>query len=241
MKRWRAVLPLALLVAAGVALFASGALDQLNPQAWASGHAHMQVIINQHPWWSALAYAAVLTLVVATGIPASVLVTTSGGLLFGLAEGSVLSTLGMLAGSLLLFLATRMALGKQRHHMPALVERLRTGYTRHPTHYTLFLRLAPGMPWGGVTAALAWLRCPMGLFMLATLTGSLVMAIIESSIGVGIGKDLLNGGQHVNLTHLLLDPLILLPLAALALLALLPLVLGWVYQRWVKTGNTTSP
>lgn len=222
MKRWLAMWPLALLVACGVALLASGILGQLAPGQLAI--AHWQAIITQHPWLTRLSYLAVLTLVVATGIPASVVVTVAGGLLFGLVDGTVLSTVGMVLGSLLLFMATRMALGKQRRKMPALVERLRYGYARHPGNYTLFLRLIPGVPWGGVTVALAWLRCPLMLFIGATAAGSVVMASIESSIGTAIGKGLARGQKHFDLMRMLLDPYILSSLSALAVLALLPLL-----------------
>lgn len=226
MKRLRAALPLLLLVATGIALFASGALDNLTPSQLADTHGQLRAGIAQFPWLARLGYIGLLALVVATGIPVSVVVTVAAGVLFGMTEATLWSTVGVTLGSLLLFAATQLALGRRRGHAPALVERLRHGYEHHPVNYTLFLRLAPGLPWGGVTIALAWLRCPLKLFVVATGTGALVMSVIEAAIGAGIADSLEQGQQHVDLGTMLMSPHILLPLLALALLALLPLLLG---------------
>ncbi|HET7664122.1 MAG TPA: VTT domain-containing protein [Rhodanobacteraceae bacterium] len=230
MKRLRAALPLIVLVATGIALFASGALNNLSPEQLANSHSQLQESIAHYPWFSRLAYVGLLALVVATGIPASVVITVAAGLLFGILQATALSTVGVLLGSWLLFFATRMALGKERHKAPALVERLRHGYAHHPGNYTLFLRLAPGLPWGGVTVALAWLRCPLKLFSAATATGALVMSVIESAIGTGIGEGLARGQHHFDLTAMLFNPYILISLGGLAVLALVPLLFGHLHR-----------
>ncbi len=230
MRRLRAALPLLLLVATGITLFASGALDSLTPAQLADTHGQLRAGIAQFPWLARLAYIGLLALVVATGIPVSVVVTVAAGVLFGIAEGTLWSTIGVTLGSLLLFAATQLALGRQRGRAPALVERLRHGFLHHPVNYTLFLRLAPGLPWGGVTIALVWLRCPLKLFTGATAAGALVMSVIESTIGAGIADGLERGRHHFDLGAMLLDPFILLPLLALALLSLLPLLFGRLHR-----------
>lgn len=230
MKRLRAFLPLLLLVGTGAALFASGALNHFSPEQLANSHSRLQETIARYPWISRLAYVGLLAIVVATGFPASVVITVAAGLLFGILQASLLSTVGVVLGSLLLFVATRMALGEERHRAPALVEKLRHGFAHHPVNYTLFLRLAPGLPWGGVTAALAWLRCPLGLFMGATVIGGVVTSVIEATMGAGIGEGLARGQKHFHLSDMLLNPYILLSLGGLALLALLPLLFGHLHH-----------
>ncbi|HEX7341485.1 MAG TPA: VTT domain-containing protein [Rhodanobacteraceae bacterium] len=225
-KRLRAVLPLVALVAIGIALFVSGGLDKLNPEHLVDKHNQLQRIIAHYPWVSRMAYVGFLAMVVATGIPASVVVTVAAGLLLGIAQASVLSTIGVTLGSLLLYSVTRLALGEPSRQAPELVERLRHGYLHHPLNYTLFLRLVPGLPWGGVTVALAWLRCPLRLFLGATTVGAVATSIIESTIGTGIREGLQRGQRHFNLTAMLFNPYILLSLGGLAILALLPLLLG---------------
>lgn len=229
MNRLRKALPLVLLIASGVVLYVSGTLDRFDPQLLVTQHARTSAMVATHPWLSRLAYAGLLTLIVATGIPGSVLVTIAGGLLFGIWQGTAISSVATVLGSLLLFLASRFALGTGSvRSAPALVEHLRHGYAAHPANYTLFLRLVPGLPWGGVTVALAWLRCKLRLFLVATSIGSVAMLTIESAIGAGIGKRLDRVGADLTIRALVLDPRVLVPLAALALLALLPL---WLHRR----------
>jgi uncharacterized membrane protein YdjX (TVP38/TMEM64 family) len=230
MKRLRAALPLMALVALGIALFVSGAFDNLSPAQFANTHSPLHQAIGAYPWTTRLAYVGLLALVVATGIPASVVITVIAGLLFGIVQATLLSTVGVLLGSLLLFFATSLALGKERGHAPALVEKLRRGYAHHPVNYSLFLRLAPGLPWGGVTVALAWLRCPLNLFSGATAVGALAMSIIESTIGVGIRDALRRGQHHFDLMAMLFNPYILISLGGLALLALVPLLFGHLHH-----------
>lgn len=231
MKRLRAVLPLILLVGIGIALFVSGGLNNLDPAQLASGHGQLRQMIDHYPWISCVAYVGFLAIVVATGIPVSAVVTVAAGLMLdNIAEASVLSTIGVVLGSLLLFAVTRLALGETTRPAPALAERLRHGYAHHPLNYALFLRLAPGLPWGGVTVALAWLRCPLKLFLGATTVGALAMSIIESTVGAGIREGLARGQQHFSLWAMLFNPYILASLAGLALLALVPLLFGHLHR-----------
>ena len=52
MSRLRAALPLLLLVVAGVVLFASGALDRLNPEQLVAHQGELHAQIASHPWLS---------------------------------------------------------------------------------------------------------------------------------------------------------------------------------------------
>lgn len=222
MKRLRAALPLLLLLATGATLLWSGGLDLVHPGAVAAEHAQLQQAIADAPLLSRLAFVGLVTLTVATGVPGTLLVVLTGGLLFGIAEGTVLSVSGLVLGSLLLFLAARFAFGRGSRPPPALVERLRAGFARHPASYTFFLRFVPVLPYGGVTLALAWLRCPLRLFLAATALGGSVMLAFETALGAGLGAaadDLAHRGMLA-----LLQPGLLWPLGALALLSLVPLL-----------------
>jgi uncharacterized membrane protein YdjX (TVP38/TMEM64 family) len=99
--------------------------------------------------------------------------------------------------------------------------------------YTLFLRFVPLFPFGGVTVALAWLRCPVWLFTLATALGGLIMLVFETAIGAGIGQSIADG-KGIS-TDLIAEPYIWLPLAGLGLLALIP-----VLVRKLRTGASAE-
>lgn len=224
MKRLRALLPLLLLIATGVVLVTSGTLRHFDPHHLAAEHAQLRHMATASPWMARMSYLGLMVLVVASGVPGLVLVTIAGGLVFGLVEGTLLSTFGLVLGSLLLFLAARYALGSGERPAPLLAEKIRVGFLRHPASYTLFLRLVPVFPFGGVTLALAWLRCPLWLFMTATAIGSLVMETFESAVGAGLGEAIARGDPIG--VHLVMDPHVLVPLFALGLLALIPVLLG---------------
>lgn len=223
MSRLRAFVPLLVLIAIGVALGASGLLDNLAPSRVMVQQAEWSRQIAQHPGLSYVVYVAVLTLSVATAMPGPLLIIIAGGLLFGMGPAIGLSLVGEVLGSLLLFFAARHAFGGGQRPPPKFVDSVRHGYQANPVSYTLFLRFVPLFPFGGVTVALAWLRCPVWLFTFATALGGLVMLVFETAIGAGLGQSIANG-EGLS-PSLVLHPHIWLPLVGLGLLALVPVLL----------------
>lgn len=231
MNRFRHFLPILVLIALGIALLASGVLNRFRPENLAHEQAELQAQIAAHPVLSAGAFVLAVTLGIATGIPGVVVLILAGGMLYGVWVGTALSTIGVALGGLILFLASRHAFGDHRHaRAPGLVERLRGGYHAHPLSYTLFLRLVPVLPFGGVTVALAWLRCPLWLFMTATAAGGAVMTGVETALGAGLAKTI--GDKQAVSADILAQPGVLIPLLAMGLLALAPvLVAKWRAAR----------
>jgi uncharacterized membrane protein YdjX (TVP38/TMEM64 family) len=224
MKRLGSFLPLLVLVALGVALLFSGVLNRFRPETLASEQVHLQALIALHPVLAALTQIGLIALVIAMGVPgAGALMIMAGGMLFGVAAGIPLNLIGVTLGALVLFLASRFAFGNHAHSdAPGLVNRLRGGYLAHPVSYTFFLRLVPFFPFGGITVALAWLRCPLWLFVTATSVGGLVMTTVETFLGAGLAKNI-GENQSVNLS-LLHDPAVILPLVGMGLMALIPIL-----------------
>ncbi|MBD8897971.1 VTT domain-containing protein [Rhodanobacter sp. DHG33] len=230
MKRLRAALPLILLLIAGIVLYLSGTLDRLGPQHLIAHQQQVRAHIAEYPWLSRLTYIGLLTLAMATGIPGTVIIILAGGFAFGVLDGTLCSSAGLTLGSLILYLASRYAFGTGTREPPPFAAKLHHGFERHPVTYTLFLRFVPVMPFGAVTVGLAWLRCPLWLFLGASWLGGTVSLVFENSIGAGLGSALDSDGA-LN-AGLLLHRSVLLPMAALALLALLPLLIGRLTQRW---------
>lgn len=229
MSRWRAALPLALLLLAGIVLFASGVLDQLSPQQLVANQAQLHAHIAKHPWMTRMGYIGLLTLAMATGIPGTIIIILAGGFAFGVVDGTLCSSAGLTLGSLILYLASRYAFGAGSRQPPNIVARLHHGFERHPVSYTLFLRFVPIVPFGAVTVALAWLRCPLWLFLGASWLGGTVTLIFETSIGAGLG-DVMSQSNTFGVA-MFMHREVLLPLAAIALLALLPLLIERFTRR----------
>ena len=177
---------------------------------------------THHPWLSRLAFVGLLTLVTATGIPDSLLVIIAGGLVFGELQGHALSSVGLLLGSLLLFLASRYRLRRRHAARPRRwPSACATAMPGIRVNYTLFLRFVPVFPFGAVSVALAWLRCPLWLFVMATYLGGTLMLIFETADRRRSRAPPEPRASTFGWT-LFLDPQMLMPLGALALLALLP-------------------
>jgi uncharacterized membrane protein YdjX (TVP38/TMEM64 family) len=239
MKRLRAFLPLIVLIAIGVILFFSGALDRFEPSRIGAEQQNLRLLITEYPVLSRVAQVVIVMLGVSTGIPGAIVLIFAGGMLFGIVEGTILSSIGTTLGATILFLASRSAFAHGTGGVPMLVERLRTGYHAFPFSYTLFLRLVPLFPFGGVTIALAWLRCPLWLFITATALGGTVMIAFETALGAGLADTIAREGA-VSL-GLFAHKRVILPLLGMAVLSLVPIVLGQLRQLGRKqergTGN----
>jgi uncharacterized membrane protein YdjX (TVP38/TMEM64 family) len=227
MKRLRSFLPILILIAIGIALLSSGVLNRFKPDNLAHEQAALQAQIALHPILAALIHVSAVTLSISTGIPGTaVILIFAGGMLFGIVYGTILSIIGMALGATILFLASRHAFGDHSHaHAPGLVGRLRNGYLAHPVSYTFFLRLVPFFPFGGVTVGLAWFRCPLWLFITATVLGGAVMTGIETALGAGLAKNI-GQNQSIGLESLMHDPAVVGPMLGLGLLALVPIAIN---------------
>ena len=222
MSRLRAFVPLLILVAIGVAVAASGMLQHLSPHHIMAQQAQWSRDVAAHPALTYIVYVVVLTLSVATAMPGPLLIIIAGGMLFGMGTAIGLSLIGEVLGSLLLFFAASYAFGAGKRPPPKFVERVRQGYQANPVSYTLFLRFVPLFPFGGITVTLAWLRCPVWLFTLATALGGVIMLVFETAIGAGLSQSIAEGKGLS--PELILQPHIWLPLVGLGLLALVPVL-----------------
>ncbi|MBS0556303.1 MAG: TVP38/TMEM64 family protein [Proteobacteria bacterium] len=225
MNRFKSFLPLLILIAIGIALLSTGVLNRFRPETLASEQALLQAHIAAHPVRAWLLHVGVTMLAIATGVPGVLVIILAGGMLFGIVGGTILSSIGLTLGALILFFASRRAFaGAAGGTAPALVEKLRAGYLAHPVSYTFFLRLVPFFPFGGVTVALAWLRCPLWLFTAASAGGGALMVGIETALGAGLAKNI--GANHAVNLNLFSDPVVIGPVLAMGLLALAPVVIG---------------
>jgi len=237
MSRLRAFLPLLILVAIGIGLLLSGALDRFAPSNLGVETERLRGLVQNYPVAAALTQIVVVMLGISTGIPGIVVLVFAGGMLFGVIGGTILSAIGTTLGATILFLASRSAFAHGTGSVPLLVERLRAGFHAFPLSYTMFLRLVPFFPFGGVTVALAWLRCPLWLFLTATGIGGTVMIVFETALGAGLAETIAREGQ-VSLS-LFAHKRVIIPLLGMAVLALVPVVLGQLRRlsRKQETGD----
>src|SRR3954466_2046375 len=107
MKRLRAFLPLLVLIAIGVGLLASGALDRFAPSELGVEQVRLRMLVTEHPVLAPLTQVVIVMLSISTGIPGTIVLIFAGGMLFGVVGGTILSGIGTTLGATILFLASR--------------------------------------------------------------------------------------------------------------------------------------
>ena len=221
-------LGLLLVVAALLAVVVwTGAWRHLNLHELETHRRELLDLVRDHVALSLIGFFLAYVVVGATGLPGPLIMTLTGGLLFGLWIGSLAVLAGATTGSVVLFLACRSAFGDliRRRAGPRLaaVEAMISGRI---FEHVLILRLLPVFPLGLISIGAGLGGAPLGAFAAATCPGMVPSTLIYTSIGSGLNRILDHGGRVT--PRMLEDPHIILPLAGLGLLACLPLaVRAW--------------
>jgi uncharacterized membrane protein YdjX (TVP38/TMEM64 family) len=227
MRHARRFLPLLAIVALLVLALSQGWHRYLSWPVVAEFHGQAAAYVAARPVQAACAYVVIYLASVAASIPGAVVLTVTGGLLFGVWAGTFLAVIGATAGAILFFLAARTALGPLlAGRAKGAVEALRPALERDGFGFLLAARLVPVVPFwlANLAPALAGMR--LAPFALATFLGIIPGTAVFASLGAGIGH-VLDSGQVPNLA-VILSPPVLLPLLALALLAIAPNL----WRRW---------
>lgn len=219
---WR-LLPLALLLAAGVAFLSLGGRQYLSVDALAHNHQRLAALVARWGVVAALAYVAGYAGVAALSVPGAAILTIAGGFLFGAWLATLYAVVGATAGATAVFLAVRAGFGGLARHAGPSAARLEAGFRRNAFNYLLVLRLVALFPFWLVNLVAALLGVPLPTYVLATLIGIVPGTFVYASLGSGLGGAI----EHPDL-GILFRPAVLLPLLGLALLALLPVA----YRRW---------
>jgi len=225
----RRVAPLAVLLAALAALWATGLASKLD---WAAIGRHQAVLsawIARHRLVAPLIYVLAYAVLTALSVPEAAIITVAGGLLFGIWLGGVLAVIGSTAGAIVLFLAARSAFGATRvARAGSRLARIRAELHHNGFHYLLAIRLIPLFPFWLVNLAAALAGMRLWSFAAATLIGIIPATFVFASIGAGVG-DVLAAGNTPDLS-LIFSPPILGPLLALGALSLLPVA----WRKWKR-------
>lgn len=219
--------PAALVLVAVAVLLRSGLLGRLSLEGLRASRGELLAFVHAHPVESLLVYVLVYVATVALSLPTALILTLTGGFLFGPWVGGIAAAVGCSTGAVIVFLVSRLAVGdaveaRSGPRVRALAEEIKTD----AFFYILTLRLIPVTPFWLTNVAAALIAIPVSTFGSATFIGILPPALIYAGIGSGLGA-VFDAGQALSL-HALITPRMLLPLAGLAVLSVLPII----YQRW---------
>ena len=222
MDRLKRFIPLALLLAAVIAVFASGVTRYLNLEALQANEAALRDFIDANLVLALLTFVGIYALATALSVPGAVILTLAGGYLFGTWIGGAATVVGATIGAILVFYAVRTSLGEAlRERAEAsggTLKKVIDGVRQGAFGYILTLRLIPLAPFWLVNVAAALAHAPLRAYALATFLGIMPGTFIYSGIGAGIGA-LVARGETPDL-GVIFEPRVLLPLVALGLLSL---------------------
>jgi uncharacterized membrane protein YdjX (TVP38/TMEM64 family) len=219
----RRLVPLGLLVAAGIAFIAIGGGHYLTFATLAENRDWLSGLVQRWGLVAGLLYIAVYAGLVALSVPGAAVLTIAGGFLFGTWLGTLCAVVGATLGATGIFLATRAGLGGLAQRAGPLVGKLEAGFRADAFNYLLVLRLVFIVPFWLVNLVPALVGVKLSTFILATFLGIIPGTFVYASFGNGLGSLVGEPGLGV-----LLRPSVIGPIIGLVILALVPVG----YKRW---------
>ena len=215
--------PVLLVLAGVIAAFASGLTKHLTLHELAHHRQTVEAAVHAHPWLGLCIYIGAYTAIIALSLPAALVMTLTGGLLFGPWLGGLAATVSCTVGATIIFLICRGAAGDViRRRAGPTAARIEAGVRENAFSYIIVLRLLPVAPFWLINLALGLIDIPLATFVVASFLGILPVSLIFASIGSGLNETF---ARHLPLSpHLILQPKFLLPLIALSILSLGPVI-----------------
>lgn len=223
LRRWGPLALLAVGAAAGWWLFG----DALSFETLRDNREALAAWRDANYALAAGAYVLAYVLVVAFSLPGALVMTLTGGFLFGLVAGSLLTVTGATIGATAIFLAAKTSFGESlRAKMDAsggTLARIRKGLEENELSYLFLMRLVPAVPFFVANLAPAVFGVGLRNYVLTTFFGIMPGTIVYTWVGAGLGEVFDRGGTPD--LGLLFEPHIIGPLVGLCLLAALPIAL----------------
>ena len=180
--------PLILVALAVAVVLASGLADHLSLVELKARRDQLQGFVALHPALSFGLYILIYIAVVSLSLPGALVMTLSGGFLFGPWLGAAAASSGASMGAAVIFLVCRTAVGDSlRGKAGSTISRIEEGVRRDAFSYILTLRLIPVMPFWLVNLAAGFVNIPLRTFLAATVLGILPGSLVYSGLGAGLG------------------------------------------------------
>lgn len=211
----------ALLAAGFVAFFALGLDEYLSFEALREHRVTLQAQVHEYTVLAPAIFMALYAAAIAFSLPGGLVMTITGGFLFGNIAGTAYVVVAATFGASIIFMIARTALGEPlRARAGPWLGRFEAGFQRNAFSYLLILRLIPVFPFFVVNLVPAFLGVRLPTYAAATFLGIIPATFVYSSVGTGLDS-LFDSGEEFTAAGIL-TPEIILALVGLAVLALLP-------------------
>ncbi|ATC23536.1 TVP38/TMEM64 family protein [Caulobacter vibrioides] len=213
--------PLAVVAVLCAAAFASGLVEHISLEELRLRGTQLQAFAHENPLLCAAIYLAVYVGTVAISLPGALILSLTGGFLFGPIGGGLAAVTGATGGSTVTFLVFRTAFGEALpFKSSAFIARIAEGLKGDAFNYLLTLRLIPAFPLLAVNVAAGVMNVRVRTFLLASVLGMIPSSFVYAGIGAGLGHVFAKGGPVT--VESLLSPRIYLPIIGMGVLAFLP-------------------
>ncbi|NOU06189.1 MAG: TVP38/TMEM64 family protein [Hyphomicrobiaceae bacterium] len=238
-----AALGAALLVVGGV-IFANGWHRQLKIENVVALRDTFQSFLTSNKTLSLLVYVLAYAVAVSLSLPGALVLTLSGGLMFGWLVGGLAAVVGATIGACVIYFVARTALGDTMARKAGpMVQKLSAGFKENALSYLLFLRLVPAFPFFLVNLVPGLIGVPFRTYLIGTFFGIIPATLAFASVGAGFDSVLADAKvQHaacvaqkgadacvfaIKASNLLTGE-IKIAFVLLGLMALIPIV----YKKW---------
>ena len=177
--------------------------------------------VNGHAILAPVAYLLLYIAVVTFSLPGGLVMTVSGGFLFGFIAGGIYAVTGATLGATALFLIAKTSVGDYLlAKAGGTIQKMQQGFSENALSYLFVLRLIPIFPFFLVNLAPAFLGVPLRIYLIATFFGIMPATFVFALAGSGLGS-VLDQGKEITVSGIF-TPEIIAAFSGLALLALLP-------------------
>ncbi len=218
---WKKLVPLAFIATGMAVFFGFGLHKYLTFEQLRQHRGELMSFVAGMPVKAVLLFVVAYATATALSVPGGVILTLTGGFLFGIWEGTAAVVVGATIGATAVFMAARYLLADLlRAKAGPWLAKMEAGFKEDATSYLLVLRLVPGFPFFVVNLVPAFLGVPLGKFVISTFFGIIPGTFVFASIGAGLGS-IFNSMQEFSLRGAL-TPQVITALVGLAVLSLIP-------------------
>ncbi len=185
-RRW---LPLILLAAVMALALSMGWHRYLSLKTIGLNYDALKSFIADNLALALLSYIGLYVAIIALSLPVGLIMTLSGGLLFGWQIGAPAAVIGATIGATIVFLIVTSSFGSTLAGKAGpFVAKLRDGFQENALSYLLFLRLVPAFPFVIVNLVPALLGVRLSTFVIGTGIGIIPGTTAYSLAGSGLGS-----------------------------------------------------
>jgi uncharacterized membrane protein YdjX (TVP38/TMEM64 family) len=188
-RKWTRWLPLAVLAGLMAVAFGMGWHKLLSFQTVGENYDALRAFISDNLIAALAVFMLIYIAVVALSLPGGLIMTLSGGLLFGWQIGAPATVVAATIGATIVFLIAKTSFGESLAATAGpWLGKLQDGFKENALSYLLFLRLVPAFPFVVVNLAPALLGVPLRTYVLGTFFGIIPGTTAFSFAGAGLGS-----------------------------------------------------